>query len=319
MELKRIAEGLTVVAVGLIFLGNTLGLIPWSVWWNIISLWPLLLIAAGIDIIGRGIGNTWVRALSSVLVITGLAYGVFVMPTSGASWGPWDPFARVPATSTANAGPFERSRPHDPGVKTGKAQVSGGVGTLTVTDGTSLVSASGESPLRPVFDASVSGSRADVTVGMGNGQWVAPRDHARLDVKLDRAVAWDLAIDAGVSQIDADLSQLSLSVLEVKAGVSKGTLTLGAVDRAVASGGVPVKLDTGISDFTLRIKNGEAVRLRVDRGLSTIDVPVGFESSGDDAGKQTYTTRGFSQAHGFWDITLDAGVSHVRVESYEEA
>lgn len=319
MELKRIAEGLSVVAVGLIFLGNTLGVIPWSVWWNIVSLWPLLLIAAGIDIIGRGIGNSWLRALASVLVIAGLAYGVFVMPTSGATWGPSGRFASAPASSTANAEPFERSRPHDASVKTGKAQVSGGVGTLTVTDGTGLVSASGESPFRPVFDASVSGSRADVTVDMGNGDWVAPRDHARLDVKLDRAVAWDLVIDAGVSQIDADLSRLSLSALEVKAGVSKGTLTLGAVDRTVTSGGVPVKLDTGVSDFTLRIKKGEPVRLRVDKGLSTIDTPAGFESSGDDAGKQTYTTRGFSVAHGFWDVTLDAGVSHVRVEFYEEA
>ncbi len=316
MELKRIAEGLTVIAVGLIFLGNTFGVIPWGVWWNILSLWPLLLIAAGIDVIGRGTDNTWLRVLSSLLVIAGLAWGVFMMPTSGGSWSPWGPFVFTPVASSGPAEPFDNTTQHDPAVLTGVAHVSGGVGTLTITDGSDLVSASGESPFEPVFDVSSSAKGADVTVGMGNGSWVAPRDNARLDVKLDRTVTWDLTVDGGVSQIDADLSDLALSGVTLKAGVSKGTLTLGAVDSMAAKGGVPVLVDTGVSTFTLRIKEGEAVRLRVDKGLSSVTRPSGLKSAGETGGKDVYATEGFSENLDFWDITLDAGISSVRIEFY---
>lgn len=314
MELKRIAEGLTVIAIGLVLLGNTFGVIPWGVWWNVFTLWPVLLIAAGIDVIGRGTDNTWLRVLSSLLVIAGLAWGVFAMPVNGGAWGPFGPFVVTPMTSSGNNEPFDNTTQHDPAVLTGTARINGAVGTLTVTDGSDLVRASGESPFEPVFDVSSSPRGADVTVGMGNGHWVAPRDSARLDVKLDRTVTWDLTIDGGVSQIDADLSDLSLSSVTLKAGVSKGTLTLGAVDPTAARGGVPVLLDSGVSTFTLRIKEGENVRLRVDKGLSSVNKPAGLSLV--EGSEDTYETEGFSENLDFWDITLDAGVSTVRVEFY---
>src|SRR5665647_3985915 len=124
MELKRAAEGLTLVAVGLILLGNTLGIVPGSVWWNIFSLWPILLVAAGIDIIGRGTDNSWLRVFSSLVVIGGLAYGVLVMPATG---GSWSPFVLTPLSSSATAEPFDSSAPHDASVTTGRASVKGGV------------------------------------------------------------------------------------------------------------------------------------------------------------------------------------------------
>ncbi|PKQ38086.1 MAG: hypothetical protein CVT59_02330 [Actinobacteria bacterium HGW-Actinobacteria-1] len=314
MELKRIAEGLTVIAIGLIFLGNTFGVIPWGVWWNVFTLWPLLLIAAGIDVIGRGTDNTWLRVLSSLLVIAGLAWGVFAMPVNGGNWSPFGPFVVTPMSRSANAEPFDNTTQHDSAVLTGTAQINGGVGTLTVTDGSDLVRASGESPFEPIFDVRSSARGADVSVGMGNGNWVAPRDNARLDVKLDRTVTWDVTIDGGVSQIDADLSNLSLSGVTLKAGVSKGTLTLGAVDSMVAHGGVPVLIDSGVSTFTLRIKEGENVRLRVDKGLSSVNRPSGLSLV--DGSEDVYETDGFSENREFWDITLDAGISSVRVEFY---
>jgi hypothetical protein len=58
MHFNKAVEGLTLVAVGLIFLGNTTGALPWSVWISIFSLWPLLLVAAGVDLIGKGLVNT---------------------------------------------------------------------------------------------------------------------------------------------------------------------------------------------------------------------------------------------------------------------
>jgi len=314
MELKRAAEGLTLVAVGLILLGNTLGMIPWGVWWNIFSLWPLLLVAAGIDIIGRGTDNSWLRVLSSLLVIAGLAYGVFGMPASGGTWTPWGPF--MMSNSRTSSEPFEFSEPGNPSVSTGRVTVKGGVGELTITDGPALATSSGESPFDPVFDVRVSGDEVRADIGMGDGNWVAPRDRGSLDVTLDRDVVWDLTIDGGVSTIDADLADLSLSQLTVKSGVSKATVILGAVDTIATNGGVPVVLDSGISNLTVRIKRGENVRLLVDSGISSVSkAPEFSEVSGSGDNTKVYETDGFSE-DAFWDIKLDAGISSVRIEFY---
>lgn len=310
MDAKRAAEGLTIIAVGLILLGNTFGVVPWGVWWNILSLWPLLIIAAGVDIIGRGAKNSWLRVISSLLVVAGLAYGVFVMPVSG---GYWSPFL---VTSRGEYETFSNSTAHDSDVLTGKAEVNGAVGKLTVSAGSDLVSASGKSPFTPVYKVKSAPSGADVKIGLGNGNWVAPNDEARLDVKLDRTVAWDLDIDGGVSSIDADLSELTITSLLVKTGVSSGKMTLGAIDVVGDENGVPVLLDTGVSTFTLRIREGDAVRLKLDRGLSNIVRPPGLELQDAEGDKDVYVTDGFSESGRFWDIILDAGISNVRIEFY---
>ena len=323
MEVKRAAEGLTLVAVGGILLGNSLGMIPRGVWWNIALLWPLLLVAAGIDIIGRGTDNAWLRVLSSLVVIAGLAYGAFAMPADANDSMPWPFVMSIPTSGSAQSEPFDFTEPHDPSITTGTAAIRGGVGELNVTDGPELVTSSGESPFKPWFYVkspipplgSSGSSPVKVDITMGDGNWVAPRDKGRLDVTLDREVVWDLTIDGGVSSIDADLADLSLSKLVVKAGVSKGVVALGAVDTAATDGGVPVTIDTGVSSITVRIKRGESVRLHVDTGLSSVNKAPEFSEVNGTSGKRVYETDGFSES-AFWDITLDAGISSVRVEFY---
>ncbi len=315
MDLKRSAEGLTLVAIGLILLGNMLGMIPWGVWWNILSLWPLLLVAAGIDIIGRATDNSWLRVLSSLIVIAGLAYGVFVMPIDNSDSMPWPFVMSIPTSGSTQSEPFDFTKPHDPSITTGTATVKGGVGELNVTDGPELVTSSGRSPFEPEFDVRVGGDEAKVDISMGDGNWVSPRDKGSIDVTLDRDVVWDLTIDGGVSSIDADLANLSLSKLVVKAGVSKGVVALGEVDAAATDGGVPVTIDTGVSSITVRIKRGENVRLHVDTGLSSVNKAPEFSEVNGTSDKKVYETDGFS-ASAFWDITLDAGISSVRIEFY---
>ena len=57
------------VNFGLIFLGQMLGYLEWDVWLNILRLWPLLLVALGLEIAGKGLRSEWVRALGNVVVI----------------------------------------------------------------------------------------------------------------------------------------------------------------------------------------------------------------------------------------------------------
>jgi len=74
--IMRVMDGIGTMLIGLVFLGNTLGYIEWSVWWVLLSLWPVLLVAAGIAIIGKGIGQQWLRALAPLVIWAALAVAV---------------------------------------------------------------------------------------------------------------------------------------------------------------------------------------------------------------------------------------------------
>ena len=51
MKANKIISGLTLLLIGIILLANTLNILEWSVWLNIIKLWPLLLVSWGISLI----------------------------------------------------------------------------------------------------------------------------------------------------------------------------------------------------------------------------------------------------------------------------
>ena len=74
--LMRVMDGIGTMLIGFVFLGNTLGYIEWSVWLVLLILWPVLLVAAGIAIIGKGIGQQWVRAVAPLVIWAALAVAV---------------------------------------------------------------------------------------------------------------------------------------------------------------------------------------------------------------------------------------------------
>ena len=314
MDLKRAAEGLTVIAVGSVLLANTLGYLPWSVWWNVLSLWPLLIITAGIDIIGRSTDNTWLRVLASLLVVGGLLYGAFLMTPSGR----WFPF--VTWGTSMDSTPFDERESHDADVKSGIAEIDGGVGEFTLGAGSDLVSATGETPFDgPVFSTAVIGDEAEVRVSLGKGTTVWPGGvTSRLDVLLDRSVVWDLRIDAGVSRTEADLSDLRLSALTVDAGVSDTSIMLGEISPAADPGMVTIHVDGGVSSIELRIPRGTQARVLVKGGLNAINADPGIRrlSGGSD---KHYETDGFHEGAAYYDIVIDAGVGSICIDLYQVA
>ncbi len=88
--IMRVMDGFGTMLIGLVFLGNTLGYIEWRVWFVLLTLWPVLLIAAGVSIIGKGIGQQWLRAVAPLVIWAALALAV------ASSLTPQAPFA-VPA------------------------------------------------------------------------------------------------------------------------------------------------------------------------------------------------------------------------------
>ena len=73
MKANKIISGLTLLLIGIILLANTLNILEWSVWSNIIKLWPLLLVSWGISLILRGKNLSF---LGPLIIFLGIILGV---------------------------------------------------------------------------------------------------------------------------------------------------------------------------------------------------------------------------------------------------
>jgi len=74
-------------------------------------------------------------------------------------------------------------------------------------------------------------------------------------------------------------------------------------------------IDAGVSTVTLRIKQGEAVRIAAEEGLSHVSMPKGMTKVDGKGDAEVYETTSLPK-DGFWDITIDSGIGNVIVEFY---
>jgi hypothetical protein len=306
MNPKRAVEGLVLIAIGAILLANTVGGLPWAVWISIISLWPIALISAGVDLIGSSTNQTWLRVVASLVTVAALLYGAFVM-TPG-SWG-------FPIT-VINSGQMSTigvSEPHSSVVTRGTAKVQIGATKLEIAGGSDLAALTGDyrGGLTPALTVTKDGSAANINVGYEHANTILffdgdPRQGLKLT--LDRRVAWDrLELDAGATKSTVDLSDLDVKEVQANVGAADTSFTL------AAGKDVGVKVNGGVCNVTLRVPKKADVTLRVQGLPVGVSVPAGFTESGS-FGDRTWTYRGGGD--GKIQIEVDGGIATVGVETY---
>jgi len=96
----RFAEGIGGVIFGVVLLGCTTGYVEWSMWMTLLSLWPLLLVVAGLKILSGAAGQPWVGAMATVLVWAALLFSAAGAWTGAGSFEPL-PVEFVHAVTTA--------------------------------------------------------------------------------------------------------------------------------------------------------------------------------------------------------------------------
>lgn len=77
MNPSRIRWGITLILIGVVFLANNLGGLSWWVWYDLLRLWPVLLIVIGLEIIVKRSKMQMLGYLSSVIILATFAYVIY--------------------------------------------------------------------------------------------------------------------------------------------------------------------------------------------------------------------------------------------------
>ncbi len=281
------------IGLGTVFLLSNLGLFAWNVWEVILNLWPVLLIAIGLDlVIGRR--STWGAVLAMVLLIAILAGALWFLG-GGAAPGQairGEEFSQVLGQATAAEITLK------PAV--GEVQVAALPansanlieGRLRTSGSETARQAHAVSQGKATFSLRTEGMRAIYTPGPGNQpDW---------DLRLNSSIPLELEAGLGAGELTLDLTGLQISRLDVELGVGQARVIL------PAGGDFNGEISGAIGEIVLVIPEGAQVRIETNAGLATVEAPDSFARQGD-----VYTTQGYDSAEDRIELKVSQAIGKI--------
>jgi Domain of unknown function (DUF5668)/Cell wall-active antibiotics response 4TMS YvqF len=282
------------IALGVVFLLNNLG---WDIWATLLRLWPLLLIAAGLDLL---IGRRLARGAALVVVV--LLAIVAAVWWSGAWWPRGVPVVGDTITQTLD------------GATRADVAISLSAGTLSLRasdDAAVLVNGTIKRAPRDQLERTfaLSGDTAVFTLrDCGSSGWMLPftggrADQVIWDLRLTPEAPMHLKVDTGAGAATLDLARMRITDLDVNTGVGTTTVTVPGQGRMQA------QINGGVGQTTVTIPAGVAVRIEAAAGLGQGRVLGDYQRQ-----DKLYVSPGYDTAANRVDLHVNGGIGSITIE-----
>lgn len=282
------------IGLGTLFLLANLNILNLDVWQMALHLWPVLLVAIGLDlIVGRR--SLWASLAGLVVLLAVLA---------GALW-----FYGVRLES-GQALPGHEVRQALDGVKSAEIILESGAGDVSIhalSGSTDLVAgqvASG-SGRQTVEDFSMQGDQAIFRMretGNYGAIWERAGQYT-WDLGLNSAIPLKIQFNQGAGSSTLNLNGLQLDALKVNMGVGQIKVTLPATGQFDAG------IDGAIGQVILIVPAGMELRVQSDLALANLVVPAGYQKS-----DKVYTSPGYASAENRVNLEIGLAIGNVTIQ-----
>ncbi|MEX8548273.1 MAG: DUF5668 domain-containing protein [Mucilaginibacter sp.] len=327
MKRDRLFTGMLLLCIGILFLLDNFNVISFH-WSNVLSLWPLLLIVSGVNMVTKhyhSTGITALRALIFAAVLGIVAYRGLQPPNHqffGRQFGNHffngdNDFNNDDDDNDNGKGvmKLEGSRtynePYTAAVKVASLNIKGGGATYVLQDTTNQLFSASTHELSSKFHFNTTATDSGRTINFNTSSsrnsinWDSDKGN-QANIKLNVNPVWDIDIASGASKMDLDLSKFKVRKLLVKGGATSMDLKLG---QPVAV--MNVDISTGVSEVNISVPSNAACHIISKTGLSSKSFD-GFESKSDNE----YQTAGFDNAPRKIYLNLKGGISDFNVKRY---
>ncbi len=286
--------GIFLLFLGVVFLLQSLDVIPWALWGILWHFWPVLLI-----IIGLG----FLLARFNVWLVSGLILALLFACLGIAIW-------QYGLSSPVGSGTRIHSEPLD-GLAQAQIEIDFSLGSLTVS---SLPSGSpnfveADSPVRNAgmrvdFHRQDSEGRLYLTKE-GVASPFRDEEDNRWQVRLTRNIPLTLNIKSSVSDNELDLSQLKVTELRLDIDAGNCKVMMPSSTETVRAF---IKAD--VANLKVAIPDGVAARIQADTDLSAFDI------NGSRFPKQGgyYISKEFETTQNRIYLEIDCDVGRVQIE-----
>lgn len=284
------------IIVGVLILLGNFGWMSWDVLVRLAYLWPVLLVAIGVDMLTRR--RYQLLVWGAAVVVGALLFAYDVGGVGGrVVWG--TPAGELRTVSHSLGGARDADVTINPSVGTLRlSDVSAGdqlvQGTVRTGRGETLVDdfthRGDTAVLRLTSD-----QRPGINIGSGGRRvW---------ELQLTRSVPIALAVKTGVGSAHLDLQGAQLTSLQVEAGVGEVNATL------PNAGDYRADFKAGVGALHITVPRAVAARVTVHSGLGAVHVNGTFDRSGD-----TYETPGYASATDRVALSVDGGLGQITID-----
>ncbi len=282
------------IGLGTIILLSNFGYFRVDSWLTFLRLWPVLLIAWGLDLLigHHGIWSAALGVIVGLLLIAGVFAFAMTQPQVGIA----------PAVVQVNQALQ--------GATSASVKIQSATGALNVTGGTGpLVTGEARVPANMNVKQNYAVANGHGSYSIDAGQVsgvVAPffntRDYS-WKLALAGSVPLDLDFTQAVGEQSLDLTGLDLNSLHAETALGQNTIIL------PDSGSFDGQASVAIGELLIRVPRGAAVRLQLDTAIASVSLPADFTRDGNIA-----TSPGAQGASNPIRLTVNVPIGALRVE-----
>lgn len=291
------------ILLGVFGLLWTLEVLPDGFWGEFWTLWPLLLVAVGVNLV-LSRQRAWLGSVAALAVVTGSLVAAWVLAVAN------------PASSTSLTINSESISVKSDGAESARLDLTVAAGDLTLTSGAQsgvLLSGGSRGSIAEVTDQRVSvrtsdGRRTvDVRLNTDLNFVFPPRrtgSSGRWILRHAEGIPTDIRIETGASGLDLDLRELNVQSLNVDGGAADIDVVLPA-----NAGRTTAEFNIGAADLDITVPAGVAARIDFEGGISSLNIDESrFPKKGD-----RYVSPDFESAANRVTIKIEAGVSDITI------
>jgi hypothetical protein len=286
---------LLLIAIGILWLLNNFGYLEWNLWDMPFTLWPLLIIGAGLDLLFGRRGGAWSMVLSVLLVCGVLVGGIWLYAAQRAS------VPHLPAMPVAQPaqGIDAWSLRLEP--VTGRLQLGPGSASSSLVSGMLFASHN----QKPTLRREDSGGMAEISIEHpGSTSVFVPGISGPFwDLTINREVPVDLQIGMAAGDLDLQLAEVNVSGLDANLGVGSARLEL------PARPGLVVNYRGGVGSLVVVLPADVPAVITLDTGITARQLPAGFVRQGD-----VVTSPGFESGKGHLELNLAQPIGSLTIQ-----
>ncbi|OGY26367.1 MAG: hypothetical protein A2Z24_01120 [Candidatus Woykebacteria bacterium RBG_16_44_10] len=282
------------IALGVIFLLNNFGVLPWSIWTNLWKFWPVILILIGVEyLIGQSI------SLKTTVLLLLL---IFLIPIIVAV----NPFTKNPLATE------ELAISEELGSLT-KAKIIIDLPATNLNIDSSTASAK-------LVEGKISFSKAaekpevsnEESLGQGifrltqkstSGIPIISSIRNNTNLLLTQQIPLEIQINTGASKEKLDLSKLRIDYLEINSQASDLNIIFGSLYSA------RVRIKTSASTLSIKIPNEIEARIKIDSKVKSLSIADRFKKKGG-----AYESTDFDKAFTRLDIEIDSVAGSITIK-----
>lgn len=294
MAVGKVRTGVILISIGVLLLLNTTGMVDFGLWGWLAKLWPVILIAIGIEKLFSTAQSSNLRNLawlSPIIIVGVVSYAVVAgqRDDNSNTWNEnwqwnWDDKSDAP-TST-----HTWSEPMTADTKRLALELEMSGGRLTVRGGSDsdnlVVARTSSRGDKPGTTSNVSAdgvntvriAQRDASHHRGRDQWI---------IKVTDSLPLDLKVEGGAAKMRLDLSALKVESLELDAGAADVDIVMGSLVPMVSC-----DLESGAAAMDITIPSVAGLRLYRDGVISRLsDTDLNLVDRGSYS-----ETEGFSES-----------------------